>query len=267
MTFPDVGPSDSLVNSVYFYILFQQNTYRQACLSFVFVSESPTCALYPFLIILFVYFFFVGAFNILWLILFFWLAANNFSSFFGCIFSYTFRGYSCVHKPHIVKMFNFVSFEIGINQWSHHHNQINMHFYHPSKSFWTSLVTQIVKKVNTKVKVAQSCMTLWDFMNYTVHGILRARILEWVPVPFSRVSSQPGDQTHVSLIAGGFFTSWATGEATREDSKESACNARDLGLIPGSRRFPWRREWQPTSVFLPGEFHGQRSLVGYSPWG
>ena len=30
---------------------------------------------------------------------------------------------------------------------------------------------------------------------------------------------------------------------------------------------PWRRKWQPTPVFLPGEFHGQRSLVGYSPWG
>ena len=32
-------------------------------------------------------------------------------------------------------------------------------------------------------------------------------------------------------------------------------------------KFPWRWEWQPTPVFLPGEFHGQRSLVGYSPWG
>ena len=30
---------------------------------------------------------------------------------------------------------------------------------------------------------------------------------------------------------------------------------------------PWRRAWQPTPVFLPGESHGQRSLVGYSPWG
>ena len=36
------------------------------------------------------------------------------------------------------------------------------------------------------VKVAQSCATLWDPMDYTVHGILQARILEWVPVPFSR---------------------------------------------------------------------------------
>ena len=32
-------------------------------------------------------------------------------------------------------------------------------------------------------------------------------------------------------------------------------------------RFPWRREWHHTSIFLPGEFHGQRSLVGYGPWG
>ena len=64
-----------------------------------------------------------------------------------------------------------------------------------------------------KVKVTQSCPTLCDPMNYTVHGILQARILEWVAFPFSRGSSQPRDRTQVSLIAGGFFTSWATEEA------------------------------------------------------
>ena len=32
-------------------------------------------------------------------------------------------------------------------------------------------------------------------------------------------------------------------------------------------KIPWRREWQPTPVLLPGEFHGQRSLAGFSPWG
>jgi len=32
-------------------------------------------------------------------------------------------------------------------------------------------------------------------------------------------------------------------------------------------KIPWRRKWQPTPVFLPGKFHGQRSLAGYSPWG
>ena len=41
----------------------------------------------------------------------------------------------------------------------------------------------------------------------------------------------------------------------------------DAGSTPGLGRSPWRRAWQPTLVFLPGEFHGQRSLVGYSPWG
>ena len=49
--------------------------------------------------------------------------------------------------------------------------------------------------------------------------------------------------------------------------KESACQAGHLGLIPGLGRFPWRRKWQPSSVFLPGKSHGQRSLAGYSPKG
>ena len=49
--------------------------------------------------------------------------------------------------------------------------------------------------------------------------------------------------------------------------KASAWNAGDLGSIPGSGRFPWRRKWQPTPVLLPGESRGQRSLAGYSPCG
>ena len=58
-----------------------------------------------------------------------------------------------------------------------------------------------------KVKVAQSHLTLCDPLDYTVHGILQARILEWVAFPFSRGSSQPRDRTQVSHIAGVFFTS------------------------------------------------------------
>ena len=53
--------------------------------------------------------------------------------------------------------------------------------------------------------------------------------------------------------------------------KASASNARDPGLLPGFdhwvRKISWRRKWQPTPVFLPGESYGWRSLVGYSPWG
>ena len=63
------------------------------------------------------------------------------------------------------------------------------------------------------MKVTQSCPTLWDPVDYTVHEILWARILERVTFPFSSKSSQPRDQTQVFLIASGFFTSWATREA------------------------------------------------------
>ena len=43
-------------------------------------------------------------------------------------------------------------------------------------------------------------------------------------------------------------------------------DARDTGPIPVSR-IPWSRKWQPPSVFSPEKYHGQRNLVGYSPWG
>ena len=76
-----------------------------------------------------------------------------------------------------------------------------------------------------KVKVAQSCPTLWDPMDCrlpgsSVHGILQARILEWVAIPFCRGSSQPRNQTQVSHIAGEFFTIWATREAHWEERKK-----------------------------------------------
>ena len=71
------------------------------------------------------------------------------------------------------------------------------------------------------VKVAQLCLTLCDPMDYTVHRILQARILEWVALPFSRESSQPRVRIQVSCIAGGFFTSCATREAPNHVSNES----------------------------------------------
>ena len=73
----------------------------------------------------------------------------------------------------------------------------------------TNIVTTSPQTVTmkVKVKVAQLCQILCDPMDYTVHGILQARILEWVAFPFSRGSSQLRDRTQVSHIAGGFFTS------------------------------------------------------------
>ena len=69
-----------------------------------------------------------------------------------------------------------------------------------------------VSRRKVKVQVSQSCPTLCSPIDYTVHGILQARILEWVAFPFSRGSSQPRDQTRVSCIPSGFFTSWPTRE-------------------------------------------------------
>ena len=50
-------------------------------------------------------------------------------------------------------------------------------------------------------------------------------------------------------------------------SKESVCQCRKQGFDPWVGEIPCRRKWQPTPVFLPGKFHEQRSLKGYSPWG
>ena len=67
-------------------------------------------------------------------------------------------------------------------------------------------------------EVAQLCPTLCDPMDcslpgFSVHGILQARILEWVTISFSRGSSRPRDRTRVSHIVGRCFTVWATREA------------------------------------------------------
>ena len=70
------------------------------------------------------------------------------------------------------------------------------------------------KKV--KVKMAQSCPR--GLYSQSI-GILQARILEWVAVPFSRRPSWPRDRTQVSHMAGGFFTSWATREAHRKGDR------------------------------------------------
>ena len=75
----------------------------------------------------------------------------------------------------------------------------------------STLLAVVSRFPKVKVLVAQSCPTLCDPMDCSLpgssaHGVLQARILDWVAIPFSRGSSQPRDQTQVSHIAGGFFT-------------------------------------------------------------
>ena len=63
----------------------------------------------------------------------------------------------------------------------------------------------------------------------------------------------------ITAVGLWMLTSWAS--LVAQTVKESACNAGD----PSVRKIPWRREWLHIPVFLSGEFHGQRRLVGYSP--
>ena len=77
--------------------------------------------------------------------------------------------------------------------------------------------TLLVQVVIVVVLVTQSCPTLCDPTDCSppgssVHGILQARVLEWIAVPFFRGSSWPRDWTWISWVAGRFFTIWATGK-------------------------------------------------------
>ena len=113
------------------------------------------------------------------------------------------------------------------------------------------------------------------------------RILEWVAMPSSRGSSPNRDWTQVSRIAGGCFTVWASREAQGywsglpcpppelhahthvrtlpcdTSGKKPTCQCRRhrrCGFDSWIGKIPWRRAWQPTPVFLPGELQGQTSL-------
>ena len=86
-----------------------------------------------------------------------------------------------------------------------------------------------------------------------------------------------------TALAGGFFTTEPPGKASLSvlyvdivglprwhNGKEFTCQCRRhkrCRFNPWVAKIPWRRKWQPTPVFLPRKFHGQRSLVGYNPWG
>ena len=69
------------------------------------------------------------------------------------------------------------------------------------------------------------------------------------------------------IFAGSFESSVCLWGFLVVQQKESACSSGDAGSITGLGRYSWRRAWQPTPVLLTGKSHGQRSLVGYSPWG
>ena len=123
-------------------------------------------------------------------------------------------------------------------------------------------------------KSLQSCPTLSDPMDCSltgssVHGIFQARVLEWGAIAFSGISSHGSYlflffSTHKALYRllfihfrlSWWFRWWRI-----------CLQCWRPGFDPWVGKIPWRRKWLLTPVFLPGEFHGQRSLTGYSSWG
>ena len=132
------------------------------------------------------------------------------------------------------------------------------------------------RKVKSESEVAQSCPTLCNPMDHSlpgssIHRIFQARVLEWGAIAFSWMNNisldklfqerglHRGENQDCSCpLHFPGLSRWLSG-------KESTCQGKRHGFNSWVKKFPWRRKWQPTPVFLPGESHGQRSLVGYSP--
>ena len=122
---------------------------------------------------------------------------------------------------------------------------------------WTAwLISEYISV--SKVKVGQSCPALCDPMDYTVCGILQARILEWVAFSFSSGSSRPRNRTRVS-IEGRFFTSWATREVQKKKKKINSCNVFFLNI---SNKEEGRKLGSKENNLTNG-FHGMTELKAF----
>ena len=96
--------------------------------------------------------------------------------------------------------------------------------------------------------------------------------LHWVPTGFTEGLSGPPRPSSVSVGLACYAEEEDRNYLrhsfpSSSDSKEFACSAGDPGFDPWVGKIPWRMAWQPTPIFLPGESHGQRSLMDYSPLG
>ena len=122
-------------------------------------------------------------------------------------------------------------------------------------------------------EVAHSICTLWGYN--MLKCAVQKRVLtrtwpSWHPgirFPASRTVRKKILLFISYPVYGTYLEQNTAGISRWFSDKESACQCMRYRLDLCVRTIPWRRKWQPTPVFLPGESYGQRSLVGYSPWG
>ena len=125
------------------------------------------------------------------------------------------------------------------------------------RCIWESVNFVSLIKMWMRMHVAQSCPTLCDPVDcslpgFSVHGILQARILEWVTISFSRGSSQPRDWTQVSCIGGRCFNLWATREA---HTQKLYSNTYTQNFIYSSHRFTEAPEAHSYNKWLNVSMH------------
>ena len=104
----------------------------------------------------------------------------------------------------------------------------------------------------------------WEDKGKATHSSILAWNIPWTILP---MESQRVGHDWVTFTSVHFSLSGASQfDLMVNNLPASTRDARDMSLIPELGRPPWRRSWQPTPVFLPGESRGQSNLAGYSPW-
>ena len=172
---------------------------------------------------------------------------------------------SPVHGTFLARILEWFTISFSrVSSWSRDRTCVSCNFCIGRQILYHWAIWETCESEN---EIVQSCLTLCDPMDcslpgFSIHGILQARILEWVTISFSRGSSRPRDRTRVSRIGGRLSNLWATREALVcihthcvyvyiilhglprwLSGKESACQHRRFGFNPWVGKIPWRRKW------------------------
>ena len=126
---------------------------------------------------------------------------------------------------------------------------------------WVAISFSNVWKWKGKVK-SLSLVRLSDPMDCSppgssIHGIFQARVLEWGAIAFSIEYTCIYIVSIIQFIVLPWWLRWSKNQPAMQETWAQSLGQED----------PLEKRWLPTSVFLPGEFYGRKSLAGYSPWG
>ena len=129
---------------------------------------------------------------------------------------------------------------------------------------WASLIAQSVKSLSAMQETWVRSLGWKDLLQkeMTIHSSILAWRIPWTEEP-GRLQSMGLQESNTTER----LSTLSPGNASDQDPTYQDRRCKRGGFHPRAEKIPWRRTQQLIPVFLPGEFHGQRSLVRYSPWG